>query len=109
MKINQEIVFDYLPPFMVFWIIFRWLATDLVSRPTRIAALISDREPATNGVCDDTAAGMGGVHFVSTETTEIPILWRQSFPDWIRRDLFSFANPSGSITNSDLELVGSIV
>ena len=62
---------------------FRWLATDLVSRPTRIAELIPDRDPATNGACDAAASGMGGVHFVPTNTTEIPLLWRQRFPDWI--------------------------
>ena len=87
---------------------FRWLATDLISRPTCIAKLIPDREPATNSACDAAALGMGGVHFVPTDTTEIPLLWQQQFPDWIRRDLSFFANLSGPITNSDLELAGSI-
>ena len=53
---------------------FCWLATDLVSRPTRIAGLIPDRNPATNGACDAAASGMGGVHFVPTDTTEILLL-----------------------------------
>lgn len=87
---------------------FRWLAKDLASRPTRIAELIPDREPATNGACDAAGAGMGGVHFVPTTSSEIPLLWRQPFPDWIRKRLSSFKNPKGDVTNSDLELAGSI-
>ena len=87
---------------------FRWLATDLVSQPIQIAKLIPDRDPATNGACDAAAAGMGGVHFVPTDTKEVPLLWRQRFPDWIRRDLCSFAHQKGSIINSNLELAGSI-
>ena len=86
---------------------FRWLAQDLVSRPTRIAELIPDREPSTNGACD-AAAGMGDVHFIPTADSEIPILWQQPFPEWIRTQLSSFMNPNCSITNSDLELAGSI-
>ena len=87
---------------------FRWLAKDLASRPTRIAELIPDREPATNGACDAAAIGMGGVHFVPTENSEIPLLWRERFPKWIRNRLSSFTNPKGDVTNSDLELAGSI-
>ena len=87
---------------------FRWLATDLVSRPTSIAKLIPDCKPATNGAYDAAASGVGGVHFVPTDTTAIPLLWRQQFLDWIRQDLSSFANPLGPITNSNLELAGSI-
>ena len=62
---------------------FWWLASDLVSRPTRIAKLLPDRDPATNGACDAAAAGMRGVHFIPIKTSEIPILWRQQFLDWI--------------------------
>ena len=54
------------------------------------------------------ASGMGGVYFVPTDTKEIPLLWGQCFQDWIRQELCSFAIPKGSITNSDLELPGSI-
>ena len=38
---------------------FCWLTTDLVSRPTQIAELISDQESYTNGACDVGATGMG--------------------------------------------------
>ena len=67
---------------------FRWLAKDLTSRPTRIAELIPDHFPRTEGGCDAAGAGMGGVHFVPTtsEATNndiIPILWRHRFPNWV--------------------------
>ena len=80
----------------------------MVSCPTRIAELIPDREPSTNNACDADAASIGGVHFVPTADSEIPILWRRPFPDWVRTQLLSFKNPKGSITNSDLKLIGSI-
>ena len=56
---------------------FRWLAQDLVLRPTRIAELVPDQEPATNGQCDAAAAGMDSVYFVTTNTTKNPIFWQQ--------------------------------
>ena len=80
----------------------------MVLRLTQITKLIPDWDPATNGACDTVAAGMGGVHFVPTDTKKVPLLWRQWFPDWIRKDLCFFAHPKGSITNNDLELAGSI-
>ena len=88
---------------------FRWLATDIASRPTRIAELIPDPLPSTLGACDAAGTGMGGVHFVPDEHGNIvPLLWRQPFPPWVRDRLVSFKNPDGDITNSDLELAGSI-
>ena len=87
---------------------FWWLAKDLVSRPTRIAEIIPDCHPATNGTCDAAASGMGGVNAVPTDTKEIPILWGQQFPGWICCDLPLFTNPTGPITNNDFKLVGSI-
>ena len=89
---------------------FRWLADDLVSRPTRIAELIPDRNPRTEGACDAAGSGMGGVHFIPDAESGgvVPILWRHPFPCWVQDRLVSFDNPSGDITNSDLELAGSI-
>ena len=88
---------------------FRWLAGDLASRPTCIAELIPDRLPHTEGACDAAGIGMGGVHFVPLrDGSEVPLLWRSPFPQWVRDRLVSFSNPSGDINNSDLELAGSI-
>jgi hypothetical protein len=37
-----------------------------------------------------------------------PVLWRQPFPLSIQQNLVSFTNPTGTVTNSDLELAGVI-
>ena len=88
---------------------FRLLAKDVATRPTRIAELVPDVYPATLGACDAAGEGMGGVHFVPDESGNvIPILWRRQFPEWISNRLVSFSNPDGDITNSDLELAGSV-
>ena len=88
---------------------FRWLASDIAARPTRIAELIPDLLPATLGACDAAGTGMGGIHFIPGPSGAItPILWRAPFPQWVQRRLVSFDNPSGDITNSDLELAGSV-
>jgi hypothetical protein len=54
---------------------------------------IISQEPAVTGACDAAKADMGGVLFGATRA---PILWRAT------------DNPTGSITNSDLELAGTI-
>ena len=92
---------------------FCWLAKDLTKRPARITELVPDLEPRTEGVCDAAGAGMGGVHFIplsddSGDNNVIPILWRHPFPQWVRDQLSSFENQTGPITNSDLDLAGSI-
>ena len=86
---------------------FKWLANDISSRPTRIAELIPDT-PATLGAVDAAGEGMGGVHFIPSEGRIIPILWRRKFPLNIQRQLVSWTNPTGTLTNSDFELTGNI-
>ena len=88
---------------------FRWLAKDLGARPTRIAELTPLPE-STLGACDASGSGMGGVHFVPTPcgTQLQPYLWRAPFPPHIVNALVSYTNPLGTITNSDLELAGTI-
>jgi len=88
---------------------FRWLAKDIAARPTRIAEAIPAVVPDTLGANDAAAAGMGGVLFVPDEHGSIiPLLWRQKFASSVQRQLISFDNPKGTITNSDLELAGSV-
>ena len=88
---------------------FRWLANDIALRPTRIHEVIASWIPATLGACDAAGQGMGGVHFIpQADGTIIPLLWRCRFPQKVRDDLVSVQNPRGNITNSDLELAGSV-
>ena len=50
---------------------------------------------------------MGGVWF-GNDTTDQPTLWRQAFPREITTSLVTYENPHGTISNSDLELVGHV-
>jgi hypothetical protein len=53
---------------------------------------------------------MGGVWFPTSlePNTSPPLIWRQPFLASIQDALVSDSNPSGSITNSDLELLGVV-
>ena len=81
---------------------FSALAADLSARPTHLAEIIP-QEPTLLGTTDAAKAGMGGVFYDSQGK---PYLWRFPFPEDIQRDLVSYDNPKGSITNSDLEQAG---
>jgi hypothetical protein len=90
---------------------FRLLASQLAARPTRIAEIIPG-EPDYMGSADAAGIGMGGVWLPDTGQSHAashpPILWRSPFPQFVRDNLSCFQNPSGSITNSDLELAGNL-
>jgi hypothetical protein len=87
----------------------RWIVQDLHSRPTRLRELV-DTPVAAIGASDAAAAGMGGVIFVRDHPTGTlhPFLWRAPFPTTIQCSVVSSSNPAGSVTNSDLELAGTI-
>ena len=74
-------------------------------RPTHIEELIPGN-PVYKGACDAAKAGMGGVWFADHNDT--PLLWRAPFPQEVQNSLASVRNPTGLITNSDLELAGTI-
>ena len=63
--------------------------------------------PQHIGSCDASGLGMGGVWF-PPDPTQLALLWRTPFPEAIRSALVSAHNPAGSITNSDLKLMGAI-
>ena len=98
---------------------FLHLANDVVARPTHIAEVVPT-PPTYIGAMDAAKCGMGGVWFppgppapnsiqpLTSHALQHPILWRAPFPAHIQRLLVSQANPSGTITNSDLELAGTI-
>jgi hypothetical protein len=86
----------------------RWLVRDLHARPTRLREII-DTAPGAIGASDAAASGMGGVLFIpARDGTITPLLWRSPFPRVIQQDLVGTANPTGTTTNSDLELAGTI-
>jgi hypothetical protein len=73
--------------------------------PTTIEELVPG-EPQNIGACDAAKPGMGGVWFRDTGG---PLLWRTPFPAKVQAQLVSEQNPKGRITNSDLELAGTIM
>ena len=48
------------------------------------------------------------VHKSPSDSTNVPILWRDPFPLYIHHQVGSRANPQGNTTNSDMELAGTI-
>ena len=86
------------------------LAQDLSQRPTRMAEIVPTH-PLYAGCCDASRAGMGGVWLPSPDPyypQHPPYVWRAPFPPQIQQALITTTNPSGTITNSDLELAGAI-
>ena len=84
------------------------LAHDLANRPTRIGEVLR-QQPTYVGCCDAAKSGMGGVWLPSAQhPLHPPYVWRSPFPSSVQQALVSTDNPLGSITNSDLELAGTI-
>ena len=96
-----------------------WLATSLSARPTHLAEVVPT-PPSYVGAVDAAKEGMGGVWFNVPEQLPLaihprpadrlshPILWRSRFPPSVQQQLVSEHNLTGSITNSDLELAGTV-
>jgi len=90
------------------------LAQDLASRPTRIAEIVPDATPHALGAVDAAKPGMGGVWFPPDDSSgpdtivHPAIAWRHPFPMDIQDKVVSFSNLGGTITNSDLELAGTL-
>ncbi len=83
------------------------LVAQLGSRPTHIHELV----PADNhyvGYCDACNAGAGGVWF-SGDLHLDPVVWRVAFPAEIASKVVSNSNPTGSLTNSDLEMAAVLL
>ena len=109
---------------------FRWIHRDLASRPTKLQELVPTL-PTITGAHDASGYGAGGIWLpgptaiprsarvksLRTDgtlrrhrlTSSRPILWRCPIPQSIQRRLVTHENPSGDVTNSDLELAGSLL
>ena len=108
---------------------FRWLSDSMRDRPTRLQELVPT-QPTLLGAHDASGRGAGGVWFPSPEAVcrdvtthtlrqgalirqsidpRAPVLWRVPFDSTIQDRLISFANPTGTINNSELELAGSVL
>ena len=104
---------------------FRWLHSNLAQRPTRLYKLVP-LAPSILGAHDAAGHGAGGVLFPSNRVAyrtapthglplqarrqpQTPIVWRWPFPRELQQRLVTYSNPQGTVTNSDLELAGSVM
>ena len=80
------------------------LLQSISSRPTSVLELV--QKPSTYiGYVDACGFGAGGVWFSGTSPLK-PTVWRILFPKFVIANLVSSKNPTGFITNSDLEMAG---
>ena len=86
---------------------FRWLVRHLHHRPARIYTLFPGLAN-TVGATDASGFGLGGVFFVARATAYDAYVWRDTFPASVTEHLVSETNPTGQITNSDLELAATV-
>jgi hypothetical protein len=82
---------------------------DVGIRPTVIDELVPDEVPSTQGACDNSKKGLGGVHFVPLPSSHIlSLLWRHAWLTSFASKVVSTDNHGGTISNSDLELAKTI-
>ena len=86
---------------------FTTIADSLQQRPTRLQELVP-MAPTWVGASDACRHGMGSVWFHTQDSTQPPIVWRQSYPNDVRTHLVTFDNPHGAVSISDLELMAMI-
>jgi hypothetical protein len=85
----------------------RWVVPDLGSHPKQFHELVPT-PLATIGASNACAVGMGGIFFVPTTEGYISYLKREKFPKFITSAVVSWDNPTGTVTNSDLELAATV-
>ena len=78
---------------------FAILASSLCHRPTHLAEVVP-QEPTLLGTTDAAKSGMGGVYFDASGKAYV---WRYPFPEDVQAQVVSSSNPTGTVTNSDLE------
>jgi hypothetical protein len=111
---------------------FKALDRDLTSRPTRLFEIVPQDAPEILGASDACGYGLGGIAFPQPyartwfpthcdgeldgctlhsplQGTPGPIVWRYKLPSDITAKLVTFDNPKGTVTNSDLELLATVV
>ena len=92
---------------------FWWIAVTLHNCLTCVYE-VAPTSPVIVDSTDAPGLGMGGTYFVPTPWSipqrpdYHPCLWRQPYKQWIQDTLITFTNPQGTITSSDLELMGTV-
>ena len=92
----------------------RWLAEHSHECPARIHELFP-MDPLIVGATDASGKGMGRIFFIPTPASAAAApcweacVWQDVFPDDIQECLVTWTNPNRDITNSELELAGTVV
>ncbi len=110
----------------------RWISNDLAARPTRLRArschkrTLNFSEPKTPvdmawaecgsqqsrppspSAANETHVDPDSRSPLASSKDEGPILWRARFEPDVVQDLVFFDNPSGQVTNSDLDLAATV-
>ena len=89
--------------------LWRRMAKNVCDRPTRLAELFPTTPGHHIGACDAAKSGFGGVLFPNDDNAHPPIAWRVPLPPDLQQRVVSDDNPTGTLTNSDLELAATIL
>ena len=74
-------------------------------RPTTLEELVPGVDLHV-GACDAAKSGRGGVWFTDDGQA---IVWREPYSQEVQREVISDSNMNGKLTNSDLELEGTVL
>lgn len=85
--------------------IFQDFLHDHTKRPTTLEELVPGIDLHV-GACDAAKSGRGGVWFTDDGRA---IVWREPYPEAVKSEVISDSNPTGKLTNSDLELEGTVL
>jgi hypothetical protein len=83
------------------------LIKDITRRPTNVGELVPQDFDYT-GFCNASAFGAGGVWFSANKFLP-PLVWRINFSADITSQVVLQNNPTGALTNSDLEMAGVLL
>ena len=84
------------------------LVVSLAARPTHVNEILPAQHPDYIGYCDASAFGAGGVWF-SGRCPLPETVWRLQWPWDITAAVISESNPTGTLTNSDLEMAAVVL
>ncbi len=85
----------------------RALLRESTNEPTRSWELVAGW-PDYIGIVDASGHGVGGVVFGELSACTPVVFWWE-WPDDIKQDIISLTNPTGRLTNSDLEMAGLVI
>ena len=86
----------------------RQMVTTLAARPTHVKEILPALDPDYIGYCDASAYGAGGVWF-SGQCPLPETVWQLQWPRDITAAVISESNPTGTLTNSDLEMAAVVL